>query len=74
MRLAIRSVIALLVWAMVMGGAAYAAGDRLHTRDRDQLRDGSCVVYVGIHQRDCDQMQGGAQTGPATRTQTRASA
>jgi hypothetical protein len=34
-----------LVAALLLGGAGVAsAGDKIQTRDRDQLRDGSCQV------------------------------
>jgi hypothetical protein len=41
------AVVAGLVSAMLLGGAGIAsAGGRLQTRDRDQLRDGSCLAVT----------------------------
>lgn len=82
----VRIVAILLAWALVLGGVVYAAGRahdeqpqdrtvsaiRLQLRDRDQLRDGSCVAAIRQRDRDCDQL--GKQHGPARRTRTRASA
>ncbi|PKQ16655.1 MAG: hypothetical protein CVT67_04495 [Actinobacteria bacterium HGW-Actinobacteria-7] len=73
------AVVAGLVSAMLLGGAGIAsAGGRLQTRDRDQLRDGSCQVSVAkLQTRDRDQLRDGSclavtQSGTQTRARIKA--